>query len=54
MPSAAARAETEIDAALNNMVHGLCMFDDEGRVILFNERYGIDGIVCGPRCWASC
>ncbi len=29
----------KLDAALNNMVHGLCMFDEQGRVILFNERY---------------
>jgi diguanylate cyclase (GGDEF)-like protein/PAS domain S-box-containing protein len=29
----------QLDTALNNMVHGLCMFDAEGRVILFNERY---------------
>jgi PAS domain-containing protein len=28
----------QLDTALNNMVHGLCMFDAEGRVILFNER----------------
>jgi diguanylate cyclase (GGDEF)-like protein/PAS domain S-box-containing protein len=29
----------QLDTALNNMVHGLCMFDEQGRVILFNERY---------------
>ena len=29
----------QLDTALNNMVHGLCMFDAQGRVILFNERY---------------
>ena len=28
-----------LDAALNNMMHGLCMFDAEGRIILFNQRY---------------
>jgi diguanylate cyclase (GGDEF)-like protein/PAS domain S-box-containing protein len=29
----------QLDTALNNMVHGLCMFDADGRVVLFNERY---------------
>ena len=29
----------QLDTALNNMVHGLCMFDAQGHVVLFNERY---------------
>ena len=40
------RAETlareksaQLDAALNNMAHGLCLYDAEGRIILFNRRY---------------
>jgi diguanylate cyclase (GGDEF)-like protein/PAS domain S-box-containing protein len=28
-----------LDAALENMLQGLCMFDAGGRVLLFNERY---------------
>ena len=28
-----------LDAALQNMSHGLCMFDANGRIVLFNERY---------------
>jgi diguanylate cyclase (GGDEF)-like protein/PAS domain S-box-containing protein len=28
-----------LDAALNNMMHGLCMFDADGRIVLFNQRY---------------
>ena len=28
-----------LDAALNNMSQGLCMFDSEGRLVLCNERY---------------
>jgi PAS domain S-box-containing protein len=28
-----------LDAALQNMSHGLCMFDADGRIVLFNERY---------------
>jgi diguanylate cyclase (GGDEF)-like protein len=40
------RAETlareksaQLDAALNNMAHGLCLYDAEGRIIVFNRRY---------------
>jgi diguanylate cyclase (GGDEF)-like protein/PAS domain S-box-containing protein len=29
-----------LDTALENMSQGLCMFDAEGRIMLFNERYG--------------
>ena len=29
----------QLDVALNNMTHGLCMFDTEGRIVLFNQRY---------------
>jgi PAS domain S-box-containing protein len=32
-------ANLRLDAALNNMHHGLCMFDSEGRLVLCNERY---------------
>jgi len=40
------RAETmareksaQLDAALSNMAHGLCLYDAEGRIVLFNRRY---------------
>ena len=29
----------QLDVALNNMTHGLCMFDPEGHIVLFNRRY---------------
>jgi diguanylate cyclase (GGDEF)-like protein/PAS domain S-box-containing protein len=29
----------QLDAALNNMAHGLCLYDADGRVIVFNRRY---------------
>src|ERR1700720_490703 len=29
----------QLDTALNNMSHGLCMFDVEARLVLCNERY---------------
>ncbi len=28
-----------LDTALENMSQGLCMFDGDGRIMLFNERY---------------
>ena len=31
--------KVQLDAALNNMNHGLCMFDFEGRIVLFNRPY---------------
>src|SRR4051795_268559 len=34
-----ARQRQQLDAALNNMAHRLCMFDDEFRLIVFNARY---------------
>jgi diguanylate cyclase (GGDEF)-like protein len=35
----AARARTQLDAALNNIVQGLAMFDSEHRLVLCNKRY---------------
>ncbi len=29
----------QLDVALNNMTHGLCMFDATGHILLFNRRY---------------
>jgi len=29
----------QLDSALNNMCHGLCMFDAEARIVFFNRRY---------------
>jgi diguanylate cyclase (GGDEF)-like protein len=34
-----ATANTQIDAALNNMSQGLCMFDKSGELVICNERY---------------
>ncbi|TFV69052.1 EAL domain-containing protein [Bradyrhizobium frederickii] len=33
------RQQIVLDSALENMSQGLCMFDADGRIILFNERY---------------
>ncbi len=37
--SALNRQKMLLDTALENMSQGLCMFDAEGRILLFNERY---------------
>jgi diguanylate cyclase (GGDEF)-like protein/PAS domain S-box-containing protein len=31
--------KAQLDLALNNMTHGLCMFDAKGRLIISNQRY---------------
>ncbi len=33
------RQQVMLDTALENMSQGLCMFDADGRILLFNERY---------------
>ena len=33
------KGELQLDAALNNMAHGLCMFDAEGKLVIFNPRF---------------
>ena len=35
---ALAESELKLTAALNNMSHGLCMFDADGRLVVFNAR----------------
>ena len=30
----------QLDAALNNMSHGLCMFDQEQRLVICNQQFG--------------
>jgi len=44
----------KLDAALNNMSHGLLMFDKEGRIAVCNERYiemyGVSADVVKPGC----
>jgi diguanylate cyclase (GGDEF)-like protein/PAS domain S-box-containing protein len=37
--SALLRQKVLLDTALENMSQGLCMFDAEGRIVLFNERF---------------
>jgi len=48
----AASLAERLDTALNNMSHGLCMFDNAGRLILANnhipELFGLRGITIKP------
>ena len=32
-------AEQRLDAALNGLQQGVCMFDADGRIVMFNQRY---------------
>ncbi|MBI1203556.1 MAG: EAL domain-containing protein [Rhodopseudomonas sp.] len=36
---ALAESELKLTAALNNMSHGLCMFDADGKLVIFNARF---------------
>ena len=43
------RQRGQLDVALNNMAHGLCMFDDELQLIIFNARY-VELMRLPPEC----
>jgi NO-binding membrane sensor protein with MHYT domain len=43
-----------LDSAIGNMSQGLCMFDAEGRILLFNERYSEMMDRTGMRSRAAC
>ena len=42
-----------LDAALNNMSQGLCMFDAEGQIVLFNPRYA-EMLTVSPELVTGC
>jgi diguanylate cyclase (GGDEF)-like protein len=50
------KANERLDAALNNMSQGLCMFDKERRLVVCNERflqmYGLSPDIVKPGCTA--
>jgi diguanylate cyclase (GGDEF)-like protein/PAS domain S-box-containing protein len=37
--AAVRQQKLKLDVALDNMIHGLCMFDADGRIVLFNSHY---------------
>jgi diguanylate cyclase (GGDEF)-like protein/PAS domain S-box-containing protein len=43
-----------LDAALNNMNQGLCMFDAESRLVVWNERYTKMYSIDPKRIWIGC
>ncbi len=43
----------QFDAALNNMIQGLCMFDAQNRLMLWNERYRAMYDINPSRIWRA-
>jgi diguanylate cyclase (GGDEF)-like protein/PAS domain S-box-containing protein len=43
-----------LDGALNNMCQGLCMFDTENRLVVWNERYREMYRIDPSRIWVGC
>ncbi len=43
-----------LDAALNNMIQGLCMFDAQNRLLVWNERYRAMYNIDPLRIWRGC
>ena len=43
-----------LDAAVNNMIQGLCMFDAQNRLLVWNERYRSMYNIDPKRIWRGC
>ena len=43
-----------LDGALNNMIQGLCMFDAQNRLVVWNERYRAMYNIDPLRIWRGC
>jgi diguanylate cyclase (GGDEF)-like protein/PAS domain S-box-containing protein len=43
-----------LDGALNNMIQGLCMFDAQNRLLVWNERYRAMYNIDPKRIWRGC
>ena len=44
----------QLDAALNNMIQGLCMFDGQNRLLVWNERYRAMYNIDPKHIWLGC
>jgi diguanylate cyclase (GGDEF)-like protein/PAS domain S-box-containing protein len=44
----------QLDAALNNMIQGLCMFDAQNRLLVWNERYRAMYNIDPKGIWRGC
>ncbi len=45
---------TQLDAAINNMIQGLCMFDAQNRLLVWNERYRTMYSIDPKLIWRGC
>lgn len=43
-----------LDAAVNNMIQGLCLFDEENRLMVWNERYRTMYKLAPHQIWRGC
>jgi diguanylate cyclase (GGDEF)-like protein/PAS domain S-box-containing protein len=44
----------QLDGAISNMAHGLCMFDAQNRLLVWNERYRAMYDIDPARIWRGC
>jgi diguanylate cyclase (GGDEF)-like protein/PAS domain S-box-containing protein len=44
----------QLDVALNNMIQGLCMFDGDNRLVVWNERYRTMYNIDPQHIWPGC
>jgi diguanylate cyclase (GGDEF)-like protein/PAS domain S-box-containing protein len=49
-----ASQNVQLDAALNNMIQGLCMFDAQNRLVVWNERYRAMYNIDPKHIWRGC
>ncbi len=49
-----ASQNVQLDAALNNMIQGLCMFDAQNRLLVWNERYRAMYNIDPEHIWRGC
>jgi diguanylate cyclase (GGDEF)-like protein/PAS domain S-box-containing protein len=49
-----ASQNVQLDAALNNMIQGLCMFDAQNRLVVWNERYRAMYNIDLKHIWRGC
>jgi diguanylate cyclase (GGDEF)-like protein/PAS domain S-box-containing protein len=54
MRRALTERNAQLDAAVNNMVQGLCMFDAQSRLQLWNQRYQSMYAIDPRRIWRGC
>ena len=53
-PARLSEQNMQLDAALNNMSQGLCMFDAQNRLLVWNERYRAMYNIDPKRIWRGC